>query len=232
MNRVLLVPERLLGLGVSQCLLDRKSIRLRTARSAPEALSITSVWKPELIIASNDVGDTREGSATKFLRALRLRVPAGRIILISERLSFDDEEQISLVDVRLVEPLDERSFSETVASLLSSRGPQAERRASPMMAAVGRDPGSVAREVARIRNIGVTGCELEMQNAVPIGTSVPRTRSRRSTAMCSSTIMEWTRARSCRRRWRSCLATSEWSVQRHASVTRSIRATQSCRRNV
>jgi hypothetical protein len=172
MNRVLLVPERLLGLGVSQCLLDRKSIRLRTARSAPEALSITSVWKPELIIASNDVGDTREGSATKFLRALRLRVPAGRIILISERLSFDDEEQISLVDVRLVEPLDERSFSETVASLLSSRGPQAERRASPMMAAVGRDPGSVAREVARIRNIGVTGCELEMQNAVPIGETI------------------------------------------------------------
>jgi DNA-binding NarL/FixJ family response regulator len=155
MQRVLIVPEQLVKLKAGAELFARSDMRFRSTKNGKSALSVASVWRPDLVIVSNTIADVPLRSLIKSLRETH---PDVRVLVLTELL---DEAQDDLeADANLIEPVEDKVLLEAVSVLLSI-GVRRERRITLNIPAQIRDSQG-SRQMANVLNLSSGGCLMEM----------------------------------------------------------------------
>lgn len=125
-NRVLIVPDDLLSTELGGTLLDRQSLRVRSAQSAAEALAINNAWLPSLIVMRSRVNGEPVG---KLCEALRRDRGDGEphLVLVTDSIGDMGEAADAICDAHLVSPIELPQLLSTIAELLQVRSRRSMR---------------------------------------------------------------------------------------------------------
>ena len=171
---LLIVPDDLLGLELEPSFLDRRAVRTRTALSGAEALSISAVWSPDVVIFGSMLNDM---PAAVFIERLRATVPAPGPQLIRITSSVDEtavDLDQSLYDAHLVAPLEARQLLDTAAALLDleqRRWPRVRATINVRLAGMLEDACHGGETPAVTVDVGEGGMRVEPRDALSVGRS-------------------------------------------------------------
>jgi DNA-binding response OmpR family regulator len=122
---VLFVPGDIVTGELNESFLDRRSMAVRTAGNADEALLMADAWQPSLVVMRSDLTGQRVSDFCSRLRALRPSQKP-KMILLTEKLDGDlDDAADAGCDCHLISPVETNQLLDTIAALLEL----AQRRA-------------------------------------------------------------------------------------------------------
>jgi hypothetical protein len=148
MRKVLIVTRGLLS-GLPASLLDRRSIRVRTADDMDDAAQIAAAWRPDLVIVS-----------ASAVPVLRKAAPEARYLVIGEL------EDRSVADAQLPENSDVALVLARTGELLDLPTRGSPRLPTDFMAKVSRSDGNVV--LAHIVLLSDTGMLVECEDVLAV----------------------------------------------------------------
>ena len=117
-HRILLFPKEVIPNEQKASLLRRKSLEVRAASNASQALSFSRKWRPQQIVFSSQLPDT---TAVKFCETIKSypELDHTKLMMLTDQLGGNmDDEFVQGVDAHLVNPVDSAQLFQTMASLL------------------------------------------------------------------------------------------------------------------
>jgi CheY-like chemotaxis protein len=173
-HQILIVPDDVLGLELEASFLDRRAVRTRTAVSGAEALSIATVWHPDVVIFGSVLGDM---PAAVFIERLRagVRAPGPQLIRVTSSVDATaaDLDQ-SLYDAHLIAPLEAQQLLDTAAALLELQQRRWQRVRATInvhLSGMVEDPGRGPDTPAITIDICEGGMRVEPRDPLSVGRS-------------------------------------------------------------
>jgi DNA-binding response OmpR family regulator len=173
-HKILIVPDDILGLELEPSFLDRRAVRTRVAVSGAEALSITAVWHPDVVIFGSVLDDM---PAAVFIERVRASVPAPGPQLIRITSSVDEhvvDLDQRLYDAHLIAPLEARQLLDTAAALLELQQRRWQRVRATInvhLAGMVEDASHGPDTPAVTIDIGEGGMRVEPRDPLSVGQS-------------------------------------------------------------
>jgi DNA-binding response OmpR family regulator len=172
MRRILIVPHRLFE-SLSASFLDRRSLSVRSAGSAAEAIKLTAAWLPELIVFSSELPDVTSVDLCLRVRADQ-RLASVKLLLVSSFLPGDEvaaDVLLARADAHLMEPIGTTELLHTIGALLDVQQRRALRLPQEFLAHVGIDARVERPPRSMLANIiGMSGTGLELECAEKLAT--------------------------------------------------------------
>lgn len=170
--RILLFPKEVIPGEPRVSLLRRRSVEVRAARTAEQALDFAGKWKPQLIVFSSRLPDT---SAVRFCEAVRSKSELGhtKLLMLTDQLGEEVGNEFGAgADAHLVNPVDSRQLLQTIAGLLNIRLRSAKRVAVDLIGQIDlltNNAGEDVKAVVNILNLSETGLLIESPVPMSVG---------------------------------------------------------------
>jgi CheY-like chemotaxis protein len=170
--RLLIVPDDVLKLELSESFLDRRGVRTRSALTAEEALAIALVWRPSLVVFGSVLPDMTAASFVKRLRE-GTQQPAPHLIRITSSVGESIPELVDdLYDAHLVAPVDAHQLLETAAAVLElrqRRWPRVKLHVTVSLHGLGADPEDASDIPATTLDVSEGGLRVEPRDPLDVG---------------------------------------------------------------
>ncbi|MBN2497472.1 MAG: hypothetical protein JXR96_22965 [Deltaproteobacteria bacterium] len=171
MPKILVVPDRLLPTESRQTLLSRRSLELRGAETADEALSLAAEWRPALVIFSSLLDEMTVAEFCRGVRALP-GLQQTKLLMMTEQLGEPSAELDGVeVDAHLVNPVESDQLFRTLAGLLNVRVRTKPRVKVDLIARLDlldRDGDDNTEAVVNVLNLSESGLLLGSPVGLPI----------------------------------------------------------------
>jgi DNA-binding response OmpR family regulator len=172
--KLLIVPDDVLRLELSESFLDRRGVRTRSAINGEEALAIAMVWSPALVVFGSVLPDM---TAASFLARLResSQQPGPRLIRVTSSvgeggLDLTDD----LFDAHLIAPVDAHQLLETASAVLElrqRRWPRVKLQVTVALSGLLDDETDRAEVPATTLDLSEGGLRVEPRDPLCVGRS-------------------------------------------------------------